>query len=88
MALANIFVGLHRAKFASPQLRAYCANRFTSRCVPGESNKQTIRELVARFIAVDVRHDHFECARLIKFFDEFRGGALAFESSKRAINQS
>lgn len=83
MALANILVGLHRAELSCPQLRADFANRLSLCRVPGELNEQAIRELIAGFVSIDVRHDHFDRASLVKFFNEFRSMILAFESSQR-----
>ena len=83
MTLANIFVGLHRTKFTSPQLRTDFANRLSLRRVPGELNEQAIRELVACFVVVNVGRDHFDRACLVKCLDEFRRKTFACETSKR-----
>jgi hypothetical protein len=83
MTLANILIRLHRAELACPQLRADFANGLSPRCALGKLNEQAIRKLVACLVAVDVWHDHFDRARLVKCFHEFRGVILAFESSER-----
>ena len=83
MALANIHVRLHRTELACPQLRAHCANGLSSRRALGKLNEQAIRELVACFVAVDVGHDHFDRACLIKFCNEFCSETFAFETSER-----
>lgn len=83
MALANILVGLHRAELASPKLRADFANRFSLRCAFGKLHEQAIGELVACFVAINIRRDHFACACMVKRLDKFRGVAFSFESSER-----
>jgi hypothetical protein len=83
MALANILVRLRRAELASPKLRADFANSFSLRCAFGKLNEQAIGELVAFFVAVNIRRDHFACACMVKRLDKIRGVAFSFESSKR-----
>jgi len=83
MALANILVGLHRAKLACPQLRADFANGFSLRCALGKLNEQAIRELVICFVAVDVGCDHFDRTCLVKCLHEFCRVILVLETSER-----
>ena len=83
MILADVPVWLHRAELARPQLHADFANGLSLRRALGKLNEQAIRELVASFIAVDVGHDHFDRACLVKFLDEFCGVILAFETSEQ-----
>ena len=88
MALANIFVRLHCAELARPQLRANFADCLSLRRVPGELNEQAIRELVACFVAINVGHDHFDRACLVKSLNKLSRLTLCciacgLESSQR-----
>ena len=84
MALTNVFIGLHRAEFACPKLRADSTNGLSLCRAPREVNEQAIRELVAHFVAVNVGCDHFDRACLMKCLDEFRGVSFTLEASKRS----
>src|SRR5206468_190674 len=53
------------------------------RCAFGKLNEQAIGELVACFVAVNVRCDYFACACTVKCLDKIHGVAFSFESSKR-----
>ncbi len=83
MTLADVLVRLERAELSLLQFRAYSANGSSSRGLLGKSHEQTVRKLIAVLVFVNVRHNHFGCAGLIKFLHEVCRIAFFFEASER-----
>jgi len=80
MILADVFAWLDRSKISFPQLRADFANGFSFCRIPGKAHNQTISELVARLVAVNVGYNHGGRACAVKLINEpsrLRPGGIA-----------
>ena len=90
MTLANVLVWLQpRRAFASAIARRLCGTAFRFAAFLGSCTQQTIRKLVARLVAVDVGHDHFDRACFVKSpqqtfqSDTLHASRAGLESSQR-----
>ncbi len=91
MILADVLAWLDCSELSLPQLCADSANGFALCRVLGEAHNQTIRELLARLVAVNVGHNHGGRACAIKLLDELprlRLGRIArgLEPSQRTAS--
>ena len=83
MRFANVFIRLTCSKFSLPELSADPADGLSPRPVPGKSHEQTVCKLIASLVVINVWHNHFNRASLIKPRYEIFCFAFSLEATEQ-----
>ena len=83
MTSTKILVRLHRTEIALLQPRAKFTDGFPHRNILGQTHEQTIGELVAALVAINIGQDHFARTCVIKRLHEFVRVTFTLETPER-----